>query len=133
MLLDLEREASTSNGTIGQLSADGVFLCWTLEPDEDRPQHPAIPAGTYAVVVTYSPRFGRQLPLVEVPGRAGIRVHPGNTDEDTEGCILLGTARDGETVRNSRAACQLFQSTIAGPLARGEDVMLTVTDAAVTT
>ncbi len=131
MMIDLLRDSSGEEGTLGRLSVDGVFVCYSLEPDEDRPQHPAIPCGTYQVIVNYSQRFGRRLPLiVDVPDRSGIRVHPGNTDDDTEGCILLGTNRRGFVLEQSRAACELFQSKIALPLASGERVTITVRDAA---
>lgn len=127
MTIALLREHSTPDGTLGRLSVNGLFLCYSLEPDEDRAAHPAIPAGTYQLGVRLSPKFGHVVPIVlDVPGRSLIEVHPGNRDIDTDGCILLGMSRDGETLGQSRAACALFQHTIAGPIARGEDVTLTI-------
>lgn len=129
MRIDVERSASTPDGTPGRLSVDGVFLVYTLEPPDAGP-HPDIPAGTYKVTVYPSPKFKRMVPqVVGVPGRAYIEIHPGNTDVDTEGCILLGTARQGTTLINSRAACELFQSKIALPLAKGETVSITLRNA----
>lgn len=116
MKLLLERDPSSLTCTIGHLSADGVHLCDTLEdPLREKPGIPvekwkvagdtAIPAGTYKVEITYSPRFGCDLPLLlSVPGFEGIRIHAGNTDADTEGCILVGTWTGGEFIRNSRIA-----------------------------
>lgn len=131
MTIEVDREPSTQTGTIGRLSIDGVFLCYSLEPPGDRPDHPSIPAGTYKVIVTPSLRFRCLLPLiVNVPGRTGVRIHPGNVAQDTEGCILLGTGRQGEVLINSRAACQMFQSKIMLPLAKQETVLLTIKDAA---
>lgn len=130
MKITLDRQPSTPDGTLGMVSIDGVFLCYSLEPSETRALFPAIPAGTYRVLITTSNRFKRRLPLILVPGRSGIRVHPGNFDDDTEGCVLLGTGKRGCEVVNSRVACDMFQSRIALPLAKGEDVMITLTDAA---
>ena len=73
MILRLIRQRSTLDGTLGELFVNGAFHCWTLEPDEDRSQHPAIPVGTYQVVVTPSVRFKRLLPLIiGVKGRAAL-------------------------------------------------------------
>ena len=49
-----------------------------------------IPAGTYHLVRTYSPKFKKQLPLLEdVPDREGIRIHRGSIPEHSKGCILV--------------------------------------------
>ena len=130
MELLLTRHKSSDAGTLGSLFINGKFAMFTLEPNEDRANHPAIPVGTYHVVVSYSIRFQRLLPLViGVPGRLGIRFHPGNTEEDTDGCILLGLTQTNNAVQNSRQACQQFQSAIAPALARDEPVTLTITGA----
>lgn len=52
-----------------------------------------IPAGTYEVRLTYSPRFKKDLPLLmDVPRRSGIRIHTGTKPEHSQGCILVGAA-----------------------------------------
>ena len=49
-----------------------------------------IPAGTYHLVRTFSPKFKKQLPLLEdVPDREGIRIHRGSIPEHSKGCILV--------------------------------------------
>ena len=49
-----------------------------------------IPAGTYPLRLTYSPRFKKLMPLVdEVPDRNGIRIHMGTKPEHSQGCILV--------------------------------------------
>lgn len=108
MELTLTRGPSTTKSTPGTLLVDGKFECFTLE-DVVRPKkipgETAIPAGTYKVIIDMSNRFKRLLPLlIDVPGFAGIRIHPGNTDKDTEGCILVGTSRSKDFVGNSRVA-----------------------------
>ena len=52
-----------------------------------------IPVGTYPILVTFSPRFKRMLPLIRnVPGRSGIRIHRGTNPEHSKGCILVSAA-----------------------------------------
>lgn len=96
MKLLLKRIALEETYTIGKLYVDGVKICDTLE-DKVRPVgekvwgETAIPYGNYKVIITYSNRFKRKLPLlVNVPQFEGIRIHPGNTAVDTHGCILVG-------------------------------------------
>ena len=48
-----------------------------------------IPAGTYPLARTWSPKFKKLLPIVEdVPDREGIRIHRGTIPEHSTGCIL---------------------------------------------
>ncbi len=125
----LLRDPSVDGCTFGRLMLDGALFVYTLEPSSDGP-HPDIPLGTYRIIINKSTRFNRMLPLiVDVPGRIGIRIHPGNTEQDTEGCILLGTVRTASMVKNSRAACDLFQAKIAPVLAAGQTVLLTIQNA----
>ena len=98
--LTLTRIAKRADYTIGRLEDEnGVKICDTLENtwrdykggELKVPRKSAVPEGTYPVVVTKSWKFGKYLPLlVGVPGFEGIRIHSGNTVNDTEGCILVG-------------------------------------------
>ena len=118
MELRLNRIYFAKTYTIGRLYVDGRFFCDTLE-DTNRDSNKdgdlddtgevkvygstCIPFGTYEVVVTYSNRFKKQLPLLmNVPEFDGIRIHSGNTDADTLGCILLGINSEKGKVINSR-------------------------------
>lgn len=118
MRLTLIRIANRPTYCIGKLYVDGVYVCDTLE-DTDRGLDDtmdvedikklkvygktAIPVGIYPVTITYSPRFKKNLPLLlNVKGYEGIRIHSGNTDKDTLGCILVGQNKQVGKVLNSR-------------------------------
>ena len=108
MNLQVKRMTLTNKSTIGELYVDGVFECFTLE-DVVRPVKihgmTAISAGVYQLDITFSARFKRLLPeLRHVPNFEGVRIHPGNTDADTEGCILVGQSKGKDFIGSSRAA-----------------------------
>lgn len=135
MRLALVRNDCTADRTIGTLTVDGVFQSFTLEPALARLapvlDHPAIPVGRYRVDITPSTRFGRMLPLIcNVPGRSGIRIHAGNGEADTEGCVLVGLSREHDSVESSRIALAALQPQIAGALARHGDVWITIVESA---
>lgn len=134
MKVRLDRERITDGGTLGRLFVDDLFLAFTLEPGGDEELHPRIAAGDYHVIITESARFHRRLPLiVGVPDRTGLRVHPGNTEKDTAGCLLLGYTRTGDTIGESAIACTAFQHLIAHPLASEETVPIEIHDPPVRT
>jgi hypothetical protein len=87
----------------------------------------AIPIGTYRIAVTYSTRFKRDLPiLLDVPGFRGIRIHAGNTEADTEGCLLVGAARTDECVTGSRVCAAWLTDLLKRALATGETVAIEI-------
>lgn len=95
MKILLKRKKFLSDRTIGELTINGKFKCYTLE-DTVRPEgvkipgQTAIPAGEYTVIVTHSQALKRRLPLLlNVPGFTGVRIHGGNRPEHTRGCILV--------------------------------------------
>jgi hypothetical protein len=111
MELHLKRKWLTLRSTVGELSIGGEFECFVLEdryrppPEAKVPGQTAIPCGRYEVRITPSRRFKRDLPLLlAVPGFEGIRIHPGNTAADTEGCLLPGRRRTADQVRESKSA-----------------------------
>lgn len=142
MRIRLERIARKEAYTIGRVYVNGEYLCDSLE-DRDRgladtmteaaiaavkvKGRTAIPTGVYGVVMTWSPRFRKTLPLVcGVKGFEGIRVHSGNGPEDTEGCILLGRNRVAGRVLDSRVACETFNAMVQQAILRGEKITLEV-------
>lgn len=133
MNLRLCRYKSGVSCTIGELYIDGVYECFTLEDvvrAEKIPGKTAIPAGEYDVIVSYSNRFKCPLPLLQkVPNFTGVRIHAGNTDADTEGCILVGLTRGEESVGASRAALKPLVARISEALSLGERVTISVENA----
>jgi len=89
----------TRGYTEGVMLLEGRYFCYVLEdrvrePGVKIPFKTAIPEGTYWVDVTYSTRFRRLMPIIlEVPNFTGIRIHGGNTVDDSAGCPLVGTYR----------------------------------------
>ncbi len=134
MILQLRRDARVGDATLGKLYVDGQYRCETLEDQVRAPGvkvkgETAIPAGVYQVVITMSPRFGRLLPLlVGVPGFEGVRIHPGNTTGDTEGCILVGRGRERNIITDSRAAFGPLAADIEAAIAGGQRVEIQITD-----
>jgi len=126
MELLLTRNTFTTKSTIGNLTdLDGRLLIaasakpiYMLE-DRDRGlsasmtlseivskkvhAQTAIPAGRYEIIISFSNRFKRPLPLLlDVPGYAGIRIHNGSFPEHTEGCLLPGLVKGVDSVTQSR-------------------------------
>lgn len=55
----------------------------------------AIPTGRYRVDITYSEKFGCDMPeILNVPGFGGVRFHKGNRIIDTKACPLPGETYD---------------------------------------
>lgn len=113
--------------TQGRLYFRSQFLGYTCE-DEDRqletyPERKvygrtAIPRGRYRLLLTYSQRFGRELPLiVDVPGYRGVRVHGGNSPENSLGCVMSGRVRTARGVQG----CAPVVNRIIGILRDAED------------
>ena len=139
MNITLKRDPTTEDGTFGKLYIDGVYACETLE-DEVREVEgqsvkewkiageTAIPRGRYRLLITWSPRFKRELPLlIDVPGFDGVRIHAGNTELDTEGCILVGSERGGAVLQKSRVALSELIGDLDEALRGGEECWIEIT------
>ena len=126
MNLELIRKHFTPTSTIGELFIDGKFFCHTLEDVDRGLTHAdpsrnslkvkgktAIPTGMYIVSNTFSPRFKKYLPLLlNVPAFAGIRIHPGNTAEHTDGCILVGKYTEKNKITSSKTTFESLHAIL---------------------
>lgn len=142
MKLEVKRIAKRETYTIGKMYINGQYFCDTIE-DKDRGLNDsmtelhikelkvygktAIPVGTYEVKMTMSAKYKRVMPeVLNVKGYSGIRIHSGNTAEDSLGCILLGKNKAVGKVLESRATCDAFYKVLNGAVANGEKIMLTI-------
>ena len=133
MHLRVIREPSTVAATMGILLIDGVFTCWTLEDvvrEVKIPGETAIPAGRYAVRLSLSQRFQKLLPeILAVPGFTGIRIHAGNTQADTHGCVLVGRIRAYDRVEESKLALMHVMEQLRRATTAGDPITITIEDA----
>lgn len=144
----VRRIAKRPTYTIGRMYIDGEYVCDTLE-DTDRGLKQsmpleeikkkkiygktAIPTGTYKVTMnvvspkfknkTWAKPYGGKLPrLLDVPGYEGVLIHPGNTADSTNGCVLTGINSVVGKVMNSQAT---FKKVMA-ILTKGTDITITI-------
>lgn len=136
MKIRLVREVFSKKSTIGTLYVNGLKFGYTLEDVdrklEDNPEgkvygKTAIPRGLYEVIIDYSNRFKCQMPrLLDVPGFTGIRIHPGNTDADTDGCILVGAGMGKDTIFSSRVTYNRLMTILDNAFDVGETVQIEI-------
>jgi hypothetical protein len=134
MKLEIKRHWFSEKTTTGVLILDRTTFCFTLE-DVARaegvkiPGKTAIPAGEYRVIIDLSARFGREMPkLLEVPNFEGIRIHAGNTDKDTEGCILVGFNRGPDGIWDSREAFKALFDQLKAAYDKQETICAVITN-----
>lgn len=135
MELALRRTTRLEDRTLGELSVDGKFECYTLE-DEDRLHKgglkvdglTAIPIGRYKIRLALSPKRGYMVPWVDgVPGFSHVQIHRGNGPEDSHGCVLVGTSLDQGRLVGSRVAFEALVSKLRkAEEERWEDIWLTI-------
>lgn len=145
--VDVIRYFSNDKGTIGVWVFNTHAQCFTLE-DAFRPVkmkgQTRIPAGLYELELKpigssrFDTRSWNMPPLKyygmirvkNVPGFEEILVHPGNSDEDTEGCILVGLSASAMTwaIQNSIQAYLKIYPQVAEPLKKGERVTILIQD-----
>ena len=142
MELQLKRETFTDQSTIGTLSIEGKFECFVLE-DQDRGLSDtmslekiagtkvygktAIPYGRYEVDWTMSARFKKMMPiLLNVKGWTGIRIHSGNTEIHSLGCLLCGTRKKNNMVTESTLATRNLYAKIEAAKKQGQRIYITI-------
>jgi hypothetical protein len=144
MELKVLRLGDTVDATIGALYIDGLFQCFTVE-DEQRTVkvkgETRIPEGSYLVKLRkeggfhakYLEKFGAEfhkgmLHVTNVPNFEYILIHIGNTDEHTDGCLLVGLTATTDTVGNSVDAYKKIYPKIAAALLAKEQVHIIYQD-----
>ncbi|EPE6441985.1 DUF5675 family protein [Campylobacter jejuni] len=122
-----------------------LFECFSLEEDKEGLESGKdlrIPEGNYNLKRHSPSRFENTLRSItkkdddtminvyndDVPASRAILIHWGNTDKDTQGCILLGLTKDNnnESVGQSRLACKEFYDLMHGK--NLEDIKLEITN-----
>lgn len=138
MKIKIIRRYTGTNCVIGKFKVfdeneKELLSCFSLERKEEgleSGKNLRIPAGVYKLRRHSPSRFENTLRSItkraddtminvyndEVPASRAILIHWGNTDRDTQGCILLGQTKDNnnESVGQSRQACKDFYDLMYG-------------------
>lgn len=128
MRIKVERKWPKAKYIIGRMYIDGEYLCNTLEPPwKNNERYTAIPEGYYEIMLNYSPKFKRVLPLLlDVKGRSSIRIHRGNYPKDTQGCILVGENTKVGVVLNSTKYEEKIVKLIQQARSRNDKIIIQV-------
>lgn len=148
MELRVRRIALKDTYTIGKMYIDGEYFCDVLE-DRVRdlenqvkvPNKTAIPYGTYEITLDvkstkysdfnkypWAKEYNGYLPrLTNVPLFLGILIHPGNTEHDSSGCLLVGENKVVGKVINSKTTFErLMKEHLLPANKRGEKINITI-------
>lgn len=148
MKLENIRFAHGQHSTLGWLRINDQDAGFVLE-DEGRAHkvkgETRIPAGTYAVALRqvisplterYRARFPDffewHLEIQHVPNFSHVYIHVGNTEDDTEGCLLVGNGAvygahlKVHTITESVAAYTRIYKQIVAAMKAGERVTITL-------
>jgi hypothetical protein len=131
--IHIDRETETANSTQSTLTV-GTANLQTLElPDRNNAATNnsdtagRIPAGNYNAHVRTDGPLGWRIELENVPGRANIQIHVGNTPADSTGCILPGTTRGQDRVNNSINARDQIANEVQNA-GQGATIQVIITD-----
>ena len=91
------------------------------------PGKTAIPFGHYRIVIDFSPHFGMLIiHILDVPSFDGIRIHPGTTEADTDGCVLVGHTQDKIKIGGSGLGYAWVLAKVYHALQNGEEVWIDI-------
>jgi len=149
MKLRLHRSYRGQTYTIGHLYVNGEYFCDTIE-DTDRGLDDsmteaeivrrkilsvtAIPTGTYHIDMnTVSPKFqyktwaqrynGKVPTILSVKGFSRVLIHTGNSERDSEGCVIIGENKVKGQVINSQVTFHKLMSVL---LTDKENITITI-------
>ena len=124
------------------------FFCDTLE-DEYREEKVSgetrIPAGKYELKIrnedtgltirhrkSYGSWFKYHIEITGIPNFKYVYVHAGNTDDHTDGCLLLGLGKQKvngkQSISMSTLACQYWYAQVYDHLEQGEKAWIEFKD-----
>jgi Family of unknown function (DUF5675) len=138
MKIIVNRFTSDSQSTISKILVDDIFICFGLEDEYRKIKitgETRITSGVYKIELQltgdkhkkYKEQFGDihkgMLHVMNVPNFLGILIHIGNTEIDTEGCLLVGTGAITEpgniSISNSRVAYLKLYKLVGSSAASG--------------
>ena len=138
MEIKVVRYILTNEYTVGKMYIDGEYITDTIEDrfreiekKEDKVYGlTAIPCGSYPVVLDFSSKYSKMMPhILDVPYFSGIRIHCGNSDEDSLGCIIVGEFVQGVAggwVKNSRITYSKVFTKLKEASDKGERIFITI-------
>jgi hypothetical protein len=91
MNAEIVRLEQSSQGALGALRFDGVVFCFTLQPDANDPIKFCIPAGDYICKRFHGTKWPNTFEII-VEGHSALLFHAGNSEADSEGCVILGSS-----------------------------------------
>lgn len=116
--LTIARKYSSATCTSGYLAVNGSIIAYTLEKPwkGNSPLISSIPVGNYPGTLRYDHSDRWRIELQNVPNRAHVQIHTGNTPDDTEGCILVGIALGSDfcSVTESKKAYAALKKAFYG-------------------
>ena len=138
MEIKVIRNILANDYTVGKLYANDEYICDTIEDKYRKIEKKedkiygltAIPCGRYPVVLDFSSKYSKMMPhILDVPFFEGIRIHPGNSDEDSLGCIIVGNFVPGVAggwVADSKITYNKVFAKLKQASDKGERIFITI-------